>query len=306
MENIEKSFVSAARKFNRKRKKLIIKELNELVEEMYQSEKVSDRKRVLKTYKQLPASKEWGKIVKRLNFVSVETGILRADEELIQISNHYESNKNYHNFDDSIASTIQRPLGRAGKYDREVVLPKEAIQFLNSYSLAIADITDETTLDGIKAAISRGLDEGATLSEMKKQIQDATGTWLSDWRAENIARTEATKMYNAGRIARYSDPDINGFVEALQYDSVLDARTTEICQHMANKIVPITDKATINKYTPPNHYQCRAAWLPVTRYEEWSSDVDSINMEPMDGFKRDVGISRLTNNIQEPLVQRKK
>ncbi|RXF11121.1 hypothetical protein EG878_14795 [Enterococcus faecalis] len=269
---------------------MLMKQLEKTVNKLAATEDEKERKGILAQIT-IPAQKEWAKEINRLTRTAVETGILRSHYEIGELRKQVG-----HQFNE------YQPIVTE---DLVAVLPKEAIEYLRTYSFTIAGITDDTTLDRIRNTINRGLEDGISVKQMMKEIQETTDTWMSDWRSETIARTESIKMYNAGRIARYMDPELGDFIQALQYDAITDTRTTDICRHLDGKIIAITDQANIQKYTPPNHFSCRASWLPVSKYEDVTPNWDD-KVNPATGFQTGPPIPRLIQNATEPIVQPKK
>ena len=293
-ERIESSFLSFAQKLNKKRQAQMMKRVERVIPELIEANQKDDSEEIqgiLKTL-QMPSSKEWRKGIERLVLTAVETGILRAHLEMLRLKELFE-------FDESWTVDVINE-----GYDYEVVLPEEAREFIRKHAYEVGVITEETVLNRIRKELERGLDEGLPPKEMAKRVQEVCGTWMSDFHAQTIARTETGKFYNAGRLARWLDPETNGFVEALQYDAILDTRTTEVCRHLDGKIIPITDQATIAEFTPPNHFQCRSTWLPVTRYEEWKPDFDT-TVPPEKGFDFKSPLPKLLQGKKEPLVKPK-
>ncbi|MCU5407949.1 phage head morphogenesis protein [Bacillus cereus] len=138
-------------------------------------------------------------------------------------------------------------------------------------------------LNRIKEILLQGLLAGTEPAHLVTAVQTAAGASLSVAHATTIVRTEMSKMYNAGRLARYTAPENEGFVVALQYDAIIDTRTTHICQHLDGRVIAIDRMDLIMEYSPPNHFQCRSVWLPVTKFETWRDDW-STEVEPERGF----------------------
>lgn len=291
-DRLESAFLAGAQRLNKKRQAQVMTRVGKVLGELIEAHKKGDKEEVegiLATLK-MPSSKEWYKLIEKLVVTSVESGILRSHFELLRLRELYE-------FDEFDSIT--------GEYDYDVILPDEARQFLKKYAYEIGVITEEAVLERIKKALMRGLEEGLPTAEVTQLVKETAETWLSDWHAQTIARTESGKMYNAGRLTRWLDPENNGFVEALQYEAIIDSRTTELCRHLDGRIVAITNTAAILEYTPPNHFQCRATWIPVTKYEEWKDDFDT-SMKPEKNFTYTVPLPRLLQGKKEPLVQPKK
>lgn len=294
-DRIESSFISYTQKLNKKRQAQIVKRIERVIPELieaYENDDSEEVEGILKSLK-MPSSREWRKGIHRLVLTSTESGILRAHFEMLRLKDLYE-------FDESWTPQVINE-----GYDYGVVLPEEARKYIRKHAYEVGVITEETVLNRLRKELENGLDEGLPPKEMTKRVRETAGTWMSDWHAQTIARTETGKFYNAGRLARWLDPEANGFVEALQYDAIIDSRTTEVCRHLDGKIISIQDQATIQEYTPPNHYQCRATWIPVTKYEEWEPDFDT-QLTPQKGFDFKSPLPKLLQGKTEPLVQPKK
>ena len=97
-----------------------------------------------------------------------------------------------------------------------------------------------------------------------------------------LARTNSFKAINEARYAFFTDPDLSEFVEALEYTSILDSRTTTICQHLDGKTFE-KGSDLWHEYNPPNHYNCRSLLIPVTQVDVWSTST-SPTVEPQKGF----------------------
>jgi SPP1 gp7 family putative phage head morphogenesis protein len=293
-EELESAFVSNAQKLNKKRQAQVIKRVEKVLDELKSAFEKGDTDEVkgILASLEMPSRKEWRKLVRKLIYSATKAGILRAHFEMMRLKELYE-------FDEDTWEVI--PDG----YDYDVVFPDEAKDFLDKYSLEISVITEETVLNRIRKELERGLKEGLSNRDLIANIKETAGTWMSEHHAQTIARTETGKMYNAGRLARWLDPETNGFVEALQYDAIVDSRTTELCEHLDGMIVSIQRSEVIAQFTPPNHFQCRATWLPVTKYEEWEDNFDT-SMEPEKGFTFTAPLPKLLKGKKEPLVQPKK
>lgn len=276
---------------NNKRQELLLKKLDRTLGGLIKAHSNRDRDRVnaLLQELQMPSRKEWRKLIKKLIFSNVEAGILRAHTEIDRLRELYEFSETW------------KPRS---SYGYEVAFSKDALEFLNNYSYEIGVITEETVIERVRDALREGLEEGKSNKELYDLVKEKAETWMSPAHAQTIARTESGKMYNAGKLARYQDPMLERFVEALQYDAIVDHRTTEVCEHLDGRIIPITETATINKYSPPNHYQCRATWLPVTRFEQWENSWDH-SQDPDSGFTSDYGLPKLLQGQEEPLVRPK-
>lgn len=290
MDSLESSFLSTTQKLNKKRREQLKKRLSSLLPELekkFDSGKVEEVERLLETLK-MPSSREWYKAITTLVDSSARTGVLRAHFELLKLRELYEFNISV----------------KEGANSFKVVFPKEAETFIKDYGYQIGVITEETTRQRIRDTVMDSLHEGARGRDLVANVNKVTDTWVSQTHAETIARTETAKMYNAGRVARYTDPAQDGFVEALQYDSIVDTRTTDLCEGLNGKIVNINDSATISRMTPPNHFRCRATWVAVSRYEDWVDDFPRTEIA-QEGFEFESPLPALLKGTEakKPLVQ---
>lgn len=107
-------------------------------------------------------------------------------------------------------------------------------------------------------------------------------------RLETIARTNITDAFNQAQLSVYNDPDLGDFVEAYQYSSIIDSRTTDFCESYNNRIF-LKDDPIWNSITPPNHFNCRSTVVPVTVLDEYEPSIkarkqDGALIQPGNGF----------------------
>jgi len=179
------------------------------------------------------------------------------------------------------------------------------INFVEGLSLDVAEswfksqaftITGDLTQEMIDKAIqvmTNGINNEWSTKEMTNELEDVlinlTGGTDKQERArlETIVRTNMSTIFTQAQLAYYSDPDLNGFVEALQYTSVLDHRTTPICERLNDSVYAVNNPIW-GFITPPNHFNCRSVLLPVTVLDQWSEDTKKFteNQLPGKGFGR--------------------
>lgn len=58
------------------------------------------------------------------------------------------------------------------------------------------------------------------------------------------------------------DPALQEYLAGIEYSAIIDQRTTEVCQHLDGKVFR-PDDPDIEKFTPPNHFNCRSLLVPV-------------------------------------------
>lgn len=170
-------------------------------------------------------------------------------------------------------------------------------KFINSKAMKVANVIDQDTLKAIQNILYNGIKYDKTLKEIMLAIAedtalmallpevDAAGRAINyPARIENIARTNIADAVNQGRQALFTEPGLRGFVQAFEYSAIMDARTTEICQHLHGKILK-----DFGVSVPPNHYQCRSILVPVTQIDresgEWNGKESAPpRLQPQKGF----------------------
>lgn len=134
-----------------------------------------------------------------------------------------------------------------------------------------------------KRAIYKALEADGMLTE--EAVVDALGASTvkaANARIETAIRTTSFEAINEARYSFFSDPALNGFVEALEYSAILDDRTTEICSQLNGETYGI-DSEVWSTFRPPNHFNCRSLLIPVTINDTWTNGEDPTAM-PQKGF----------------------
>ena len=104
----------------------------------------------------------------------------------------------------------------------------------------------------------------------------------TDHRVKTIVRTNTFEAINEARYNYFNDPALTGFVQAMEYSAIMDARTTAICDHLDGQIHH-KDSAFYNEFKPPNHYNCRSLLIVVTANDSWKES-PLPTMHPQKGF----------------------
>jgi SPP1 gp7 family putative phage head morphogenesis protein len=131
------------------------------------------------------------------------------------------------------------------------------------------------------------VDDQTDDSDVKDALKAALGTTTEAGTLaylNTLVRTNIFEGLNEARYAAFTDPNLDGFVEALEYSAILDDRTTEICQAL-DGYTAADDSDTWDTYRPPNHYNCRSVLVPITQVDGWDGEDDpDPNVEPQAGF----------------------
>ena len=149
-------------------------------------------------------------------------------------------------------------------------------------------VYDQLTSAGFVAVASNAEATGRTIAELTELLDESTNLA----RIRTAVRTNVFEAINEARFSTFTDPTLDGFIEALEYSAILDSRTTRICRHLDDRVYPL-DSPLWNKYRPPNHFNCRSLLVPVTIIDTDVEGKDSVDgsrfsrpptIDPQKGF----------------------
>lgn len=186
-------------------------------------------------------------------------------------------------------------------------LGKDAARYFDAQSFILAGDVSGKVTEIIKKVIMVGIRYSKTTEEIRKDIYAklASAGLISESAAfaelgalldvanpdhllKTLIRTGSFEAINESRYSYFKDPALGGFVRAFQYSSILDSRTTAICNEMGGSDgtphVHSTDWPGWDKYRPPNHYNCRALLIPITEVDEWTETEGEPTNQPLEGF----------------------
>lgn len=134
-------------------------------------------------------------------------------------------------------------------------------------------------------AVEREESRGEVLTHLQSLLEGALDVANVPAYLNTLVRTNTFEALNEARYAAYTDPALGGFVVALEYSAILDDRTTEICRELDGGIWSMGSEV-LDKYRPPNHYNCRSLWIPITVTDQWDGvESPAPTVEPQEGFK---------------------
>lgn len=142
-------------------------------------------------------------------------------------------------------------------------------------------LVEQGFISGQVAMEALGLDDLAALST-ELDLQGG----LKPYRLDTVIRTNLFEAVNEARFNVFTDPELDGFVRALEYSAILDSRTTPICRSLDGKVYSAADwQGRFRNLTPPNHHNCRSLLIPVTEVDEdVQLTAESPSVEPQQGF----------------------
>ncbi len=115
--------------------------------------------------------------------------------------------------------------------------------------------------------IRRGMVEGATTDQLKRELSQAGGVAVRH--AEALVRTSVQTVANGARMATYAAND--DIVAGLQWLSTLDARTSATCQGRSGLRWTLDGKPHghhVKFIRPPAHFNCRSTLIPLLDMDE--------------------------------------
>ena len=179
-----------------------------------------------------------------------------------------------------------------------------ASEYFKLKSFKIAGKLSDDALSIISQAIFNGMKNGKTLAQIeddiylniggagfldKEDYRQALGAAIdpnaknTQARIDTMLRTNGFEALNEARYSYFTDPKLGGFVQALEYSSVIDGVTTQLCTHLDGHVHAV-DSTEWQEYRPPNHFNCRSLLIPVTEMDSWTES-DAPTMSPSVGFK---------------------
>lgn len=129
-------------------------------------------------------------------------------------------------------------------------------------------------LRDVKFAIERGFASG-NWSAVEATINARFEEWVGSgrlsskgglyrpWHTEVIVRNASMRGYNYGRVVQMQRAGL--WVEANQWSSIIDSRTSDHCEEMDGKVFHSGEVEP-----PPAHHQCRSMLIPVTKGQQYS------------------------------------
>ena len=149
--------------------------------------------------------------------------------------------------------------------DHPPIIPEKAVAWTDTWTDHFGnDYYGDVTHD-VVTTLKGSLEQGQNLNQTMDSLgQHLTGPEFNEKRLEVIARTNATIAFNQGRLETFRQQ--KDFVPYVQFLSILDSRTTDLCE-ARNGLLFAIDDPDLEQNTPPLHYNCRSILSPVDKYE---------------------------------------
>lgn len=155
-----------------------------------------------------------------------------------------------------------------GTLQRDYMTPRAAVSYIKQKSVEITGVMRDDLTQKAKMLILDAVKNGEALEVTIEKAIQLFGPYLGaedgvqedvlkPYRLETILRTNITDAYNQGRLSTMQDPDVLPYIVGVEYSSILDTRTTEVCQFLHGKIFKPNDPELL-RLTPPNHFNALA------------------------------------------------
>lgn len=175
------------------------------------------------------------------------------------------------NVSDGVRAIIQQELQNSVKLGRT---PSDTRQVIWDRLVSRGFTSQEAVLDN-----EDDVQTVRALKELWDASQRQTAAYL-----DTLSRTNLFEAMNEARYAEFTDPELGGFVVALQYSAILDDRTTDICEKL-NCQTYAEDSDVWDQFRPPNHFNCRGVLIPVTELDGWDGqESPPPSVQPQAGF----------------------
>lgn len=172
----------------------------------------------------------------------------------------------------------QMKYGIGGSFEMAFDISNPEVQeFLDAYSIRLAEEINTTTNAALRVSVSAGYDAGETMGEIADRVAGVYDA-AEGYRSLLIARTETVRGMNYAAEAVYQQ---SGVVEGKEWLVTEDDRTCEMCLEMSEQVRALGDTFADKGdsvagvelgyediVAPPLHPNCRCCLVPVIKKEE--------------------------------------
>jgi len=230
-----------------------------------------------------PRRQDLEKSLSRLMVIGVYYGALQVQEEIVRAMEMRAAEFGADMFERRFAAPLEDlPIDEIETFfikKKLVVSPaiRKAVARIKRESFFITGVQTKKILDEAKQIMFRGIRKGDpnwAAAELRKvfdgyiELGKITDGALGEaFRVETIIRTNFTTALNEGRRVKFEDPDVEEFIVAYQWSSVLDDATTAYCETMDGKVFQKEELRA--EGFPPAHFNCRSIVIPITQGEQF-------------------------------------
>ena len=251
-------------------------------------------------------------VLSRLNLAAIDEDITNIRKLNFKSSTHTEIRKSFSKMLKEAWKigkvSAKRELRRSLAKDEALLsrfkferLEDIAAKYFTAESFRMTGDLTDATLSIIRNELSNGVKYSKTQGQIEESIYarlasdglldedimlqalgEALGVSDPTHRIKTVVRTNTFSALNEARYSMFTDPELGGFVQALEYSAILDIRVTQICSRLDGSTYPL-GSAEWEKYRPPNHYNCRSILIAVTQRDVWEAS-EPPSIDPQKGF----------------------
>lgn len=127
----------------------------------------------------------------------------------------------------------------------------------------LSDRTSLASKADLKRIITAGIENNTTIDGMTRQIRkDVSAKWgdFAEYRAERIARTEASNAYGEGSHRYYKEVG----AKYHQWLTMNDKAVADVCyNNQSDGVIPINQAFSSGSIHEPQHINCRCSTVPI-------------------------------------------
>lgn len=156
--------------------------------------------------------------------------------------------------------TAEIKRSRTKQFEGFNMANSDILKVLKERAFTSSGVLNSALLEMGRNALISGIQSGLTIEQMMDDLELSFSDY-SENRLRTIVRTNIAAAANMGAVEVMRNTA--GFVNGVMYQAILDERTTPFCEDHNGETLPVNDPR-VDAMTPPNHYQCRSYWVPVT------------------------------------------
>lgn len=177
---------------------------------------------------------------------------------------------------------IDNVLKKYGALGALSAADKKYLSEIRNRGFYITGLEEERLVKITKNIVDEGIRVGSTTAEVTAKLKGALSEDLAK-NALTIARTNISTYYNTGRANFFTGEDASKFIEAYQFQAIIDDVTTDFCREHDGQIMMASDPSLAVMW-PPEHFGCRSTMVPILIGE--NEDEDSFFSGYKDEFDR--------------------
>lgn len=149
--------------------------------------------------------------------------------------------------------------------DRNFVPDPNAINYISEYTFENINGLNNDLVEKLRGELQRAFMTGEGVGQIKSRVSKIFD--LASNRAEAIARTEALRASNTGKILAYQK---SGVIGQKKYLAALDHRTSPLCKRLHGQVKSL-DEPFVDPdgewegNVPPAHVNCRSTWVFIPK-----------------------------------------